>query len=255
MESLYYHFSNELRKARALVKKIYTGKRPISDLPTAIQHFVNQSGFLSLGNIHQVKIEWKNAMLKFSQNRSWKPISCLQYNFLPDPIRLVYMKTKILGLLGVEALDSFRHGNGNMMVKVAKLFKLVHAKGHEMDKAELVTLLAETMIIPDYALQTYIQWEEIDLYTVKGTINYHGLKASGLFYFNEEFQIIRFETDDRFYTRSNSELLQTKWTAECKDYTKQNDIIFPSMFSATWNFPQGDFTYFKGEIKKIVFSD
>lgn len=165
------------------------------------------------------------------------------------------MKAKMLGIIGLEALDSFRHGNGNMLVKAAGLFKLVDAKGYKMDKAELVTILAETMIIPDYALQTYIKWEEIDLYTVRGTINYHGLKASGLFYFNEDFQMIRFETEDRFYTESNHALLQPKWTAECTSYIKQDDITFPSIFTATWNFPQGDFTYFKGEIKKLVFSN
>ncbi|TCC90165.1 hypothetical protein EZ428_12830 [Pedobacter frigiditerrae] len=255
MGNLKHYFSTELRRARALVKKIYTGKRAVSDLPTALQHFVLQSGCLSLGNIHQVKIEWKNARLKLSKKGSWKSITCVQHNFLPDPIRLVYMSTKVFGLIGIEALDSFRHGNGNMMVKAAGLFKLVDAKGYQMDKAELVTLLAETMIIPDYALQTYTQWEEIDLYTVRGTINYHGLKAVGLFYFNENFQVIKFETNDRYYTQSNGNFLETKWTAECKTYIKHNDITFPSAFSATWNFPQGDLTYFKGEINNIIFSN
>ena len=146
-------FHTELRKAKALVKKIYTGKRSASDLPKALQYFVAQSGLLSLGDIHQVKIEWENTMLKLSKKGNWQAISCLQHNFLPDPIRLVYMKAKFLGLLGVEAMDSFRHGKGNMMVKVAGLFKLVDANGYEMDKAELVTILAETMIIPDYAIK------------------------------------------------------------------------------------------------------
>lgn len=254
MGSLKYLFSTELRKARALVKKIYTGKRPVSDLPKALQNFINQSGFLSLGNIHQVKIEWRNTMLKLSYGGNWKMINCVQHNFLTDPIRLVYIKTKILGLIGIEAFDSFRHGNGNMMVKAAGLFKLVDAKGYKMDKAELVTILAETMIISDYALQTYIQWKEIDLYTVRGTINYHGLKASGLFYFNTDFQMIRFETDDRYYTESKGNLIQTKWTATCKDYITQNEISFPSSFKATWNFPNDDFNYFRGEINSIVFN-
>ncbi|WP_316784109.1 DUF6920 family protein [Pedobacter frigiditerrae] len=254
MGNVLYQFYTELRKAKALVKKIYTGKRPVTDLPKAMQHFVIKSGILSLGNIHQVKIEWKNTMLKFSKKGYWKSITCLQHNFLPDPIRLVYMKAKILGIIGLEALDSFRHGNGNMLVKAAGLFKLVDAKGYKMDKAELVTILAETMIIPDYALQTYIKWEEIDLYTVKGTINYHGLKATGLFYFNENFQMIRFETNDRYYTESNGNLLETKWMAQCKTYIKHNELTFPSQFSATWNLPQGDLTYFKGEIRNIIFS-
>lgn len=255
MGNVMYQFYTELRKAKALVKKIYTGKRHVSELPTALQHFVSQSGILSVGDIHHAKIEWKNAMLKLSKRADWKTVTCMQHNFLPDPIRLVYMKAKMLGLIGIEALDSFRHGKGNMLVKAARLFKLVNAKGYQMDKAELVTILAETMIIPDYVLQTYIHWEEIDLHTIKGTINYHGLKASGLFYFNENFQIVKFETNDRYYAESNESFVATKWTAECKAYIQHEHIAFPSQFLATWNFPQGDFTYFKGEIENIVFSN
>lgn len=112
MGSLKTFFSLELRRARALVKRIYTGKRKLEELPIALQHFLIQSGFMAVGSIHQAKIEWKNAALKFSKTGQWKHIDCVQHNFLPDPIRLVYMKTKMLGIIGLEAFDSFRHGHG-----------------------------------------------------------------------------------------------------------------------------------------------
>jgi hypothetical protein len=252
MESLKAFFSLELRRARALVKRIYTGKRKLEELPSALQHFLIHSGFMTVGNIYQTKIEWKSAALKFSKTAKWKPIYCMQHNFLPDPIRLVYMKTKMLGLFSLEALDSFRHGHGGMMVRMAKLFNTTDARGPEMDKAALVTILAEVMIIPDYALQTYIQWEEINHYTIRGTINYHGLKASGVFYFNGNFEIIKFETDDRFFTDSNGIFHQIKWIAECSDYTKNGQISFPTKFKSTWSFPTGDFTYFMGQIDNII---
>lgn len=252
MDSLETLFSLELRRARALVKKIYTGKRSLEELPNALRHFVQQSGFTAVGNIHQIKIEWTNTKLKRSKKGNWKPITCIQHNFLPDPIRLVYMKTKMFGLFILEAFDSFRHGHGSMIIKLAQLLNLVYAKGPEMDKAELVTILAETMIIPDYALQAYIQWEEIDHYTVKGTINYHGLKASGIFYFNTNFEIIKFETNDRYFTTKKEEFLQTKWTAECSNYVNHGAIRLPTMFKSTWNFPDDDFTYFEGKVQNII---
>ncbi|RYG54178.1 MAG: hypothetical protein EOO01_02280 [Chitinophagaceae bacterium] len=252
MKSLKTLFFLELRRARALVKKIYTGKRKLEELPNALQHFLIHSGFMMVADIHQTKIEWKTAALKFSVNGNWKRISCTQHNFLPDPIRLAYMKTKMFGLIGLEAFDSFRHGHGGMIVRMASMINLTNAKGPEMDKAALVTILAETMIIPDYALQSYIQWEEIDHYTIKGTINYHGLKASGIFYFNSNFEITKFETDDRYFTDGKGILHQVKWTAECSNYTRHGQLSFPTKFKSTWNFPTGDFTYFQGEISNIM---
>lgn len=252
MRSVRSFFSLELRRARALVKKIYTGKRKLEELPNALQHFLIHSGFMMTGDIHQIQVKWKNAALKFNNSGNWKHISCIQHNFLPDPIRLVYMKTKIFRLIGLEAFDSFRHGHGGMMVRMARLINLTDARGPEMDSAELATILAETMLIPDYALQTYIQWEEIDDYTIKGTINYHGLKASGIFYFNSNFEITKFETNDRYFTDRKGILHQVKWTAECSDYNRHGQISFPTKLRSTWNFPTGDFNYFKGQISNII---
>lgn len=252
MGSLKAFYSLELRRARALVKRIYTGKHKREELPNALQHFLIQSGFMAVGNIHQTKIEWKSAALKFSKTGQWKHIDCTQHNFLPDPIRLVYMKTKMFGIVGLEAFDSFRHGHGGMMIRMAKLFNMIDAKGPEMDRAALVTILAEVMIIPDYAVQTYIQWEEINPYTLRGTINYHGLKASGIFYFNSNFVIEKFETTDRYYTDKKGKFHPVKWTAECSGYTRHGEISFPTTFKSTWNFPTGDLTYFQGQINTII---
>jgi hypothetical protein len=251
MESLKSLFSLELRRARALVKKIYTGQRHLEELPKALQHFVKQSGFTKKDDIHQTTIEWSAAKLRFSKKGSWRLISCIQHNFLPDPIRLVYMKAKLYGLIGLEAFDSFRHGNGCMAIRLAKLYSLNNATGPEMDKAELVTILAETMIIPTYSLQTYIHWEEIDHYTIKGTIDYHGLYASGIFYFNTNFEIYKFETNDRFFTDKKGIFHPVKWTAECSKYINHNTLKFPTEFNATWNFTSHDFSYFQGQISNI----
>jgi hypothetical protein len=252
MPRLHDLFTLELRRARALVKRIFTSKRKLEELPTVLQHFLIQSGYANPVEIHQAKIEWKNAALKFNKKGEWKTIQCTQHNFLTDPIRLVFMKTKLFGLFGLEAFDSFRHGHGGIKIKVAGLFALADAKGIEMDKAELATILAETMIIPDYALQTFIQWEEINHYTLQGTINYHGLKASGIFYFNHNFEMEKFETEDRYFTDKDGKFHQTRWTAECSGYQRHGLISFPTFCRSTWNFPEGDFTYFKGEIDKII---
>lgn len=252
MYSLKNLFSLELRKARALVKKIYTGKRKVDELPIALQHFVQQSGFNSRDDIHEIKVEWRDTKLKLSEKGSWKSMNCVQHNFLPDPIRLVHMKTKLFGLFALEGFDSFRHGNGHMAIRLAKLLNLASAKGPEINKAELVTILAETMIIPDYALQTYIHWEELSKYIVKGTINYHGLKASGIFYFDTNFEISKFETTDRYFTDKKGIFHPIKWTAECHTYVNKGGLRIPTQFKATWNFPYIDFCYFQGRIHDII---
>jgi hypothetical protein len=123
------------------------------------------------------------------------------------------MRLCFFGFLRIEALDSYLESKGRMLIRLLKYFKLSDAKGPQMDRSELVTILAETMLIPSYALQKYIGWTIIDPLTIKGTINYKGTRASGLFYFNNDGDMLRFETLDRYYTDDKGRFQQVKWIA------------------------------------------
>src|SRR3569623_1407796 len=110
------------------------------------------------------------------------------------------MKARISGLIPYTAIDKYRRGTGNMKIKIFKWFTVSDAKGNEMNQAELVTILAETIFLPLYALQRYITWRSINPTTVEGTIEDHRIKASGRFYFTEKGEFLRFETNDRYYS-------------------------------------------------------
>lgn len=244
-------FFKDLKRAKDLTKKISIDHHPPSSLPIALQRFIALSG-IPTQPIISVNIEWKNARLRFSEKSTWKAISCTQCNFLSEPIRLVYMKAKIFGLFSLEALDRFQDGVGQMLIKAFKFITLSNSKGYEMDKAALVTILAETMIIPSYALQSYIHWEEISSKTIKATISFQQIKASGYFHFNENFEMIKFETNDRYYTDRKGIYHQMQWIAEASNYVVKDGFRLPTSFKAKWNTYEGEFEYFKGDIKSIT---
>lgn len=49
-----------------------------------------------------------------------------------------------------------------------------------MNAAGLVTCLAEGLLLPSFILQDYVTWESIDNNHVKATLDYYGLKVSGI---------------------------------------------------------------------------
>lgn len=57
MDSLKSLFSLELKMARSLFKKIYTGKPKVKKLPNALQHFIQQSGFINQDSIYEILAE------------------------------------------------------------------------------------------------------------------------------------------------------------------------------------------------------
>jgi hypothetical protein len=122
-----------------------------------------------------------------------------------------------------------------------------------MDQGELVTILAETIFLPLYSLQAYIQWRIIDPLTLEGTIEDEGNVACGLFHFDDQGFISHFETNDRFYSKDGI-YIRAKWTAFAGDYQSVNNFYLPTRFKAVWHLPDGDYEYFEGRIKEIEFN-
>jgi hypothetical protein len=242
MTKLKSRYFVELQKARTLAKTVTNTNRQIEDLPHTLRQYLIKAG-VSLG--------WKDTFLKFSPKGKWRSMYCLQQNFLPDPIRLAYMRTTFMGLFSVEALDSFTHGEGGMKIRALNLFNIANSKGKEMDQSQLVTILSETIIIPTYALQRYITWEEIDAFTVKGTISCYGITASGIFHFNTDYEPVSFESSYRYYTLPDGSFQQVKWSIAATGFSMDGTIGFPTNIAATWNFPEQDYCYFKGNLSSI----
>ncbi|MEJ5963322.1 DUF6920 family protein [Pedobacter immunditicola] len=248
-------FLEDIRSASQLTNQLPDdGVRDVAALPLILQHFLRDCGVKEDESISKATIKWKDTMLRFSPDSGWENMSCTQVNFLNIPVRLVYMKLKFWKLFLVEAYDRFIHNQGNMLVKLFKYINITDAWGKEMDEAELVTILAETIIIPSYALQKYVSWTVIEEFTLKGVINFNGMSVSGFFYFNGRNEILRFETYDRYYTLKGGGYQKMKWTATAENYIQSEGRKFPSYFKASWNTEEGEFEYFRGSIDSIEFN-
>lgn len=109
--------------------------------------------------------------------------------------------------------------------------------------------------MPACALQPYIRWEAIDPNHAKASIDYKGVKAEGVFTFNDKGEFTKFETDDRYMDTGKGKSEKHKWTAEASNYIEKNGIKIPSRLKAIWNLPDGDYEYFNGTLSDIVYND
>lgn len=228
-------------------------ERTLEDLPELLQRHLRTCGFEGRESVVCCRMTWKNTMLKLKPGGRWMPTGFLQVNFVPRPARLVLMTARLFGLLKFGARDKYQQGKGSLLIRLLERFTLANEEGKKTDRAELVTLLAETMILPVYALQRYTEWEQLDARTVKGTITDGRTLASGLFHFDDQGLFSSFTTDDRYYA-DNGQYHAYKWTAAVSHYIRRSDLLFPSKFRATWHRPEGDHEYFRGELSKLEFN-
>ena len=185
-------------------------------LPTAIQKYIENCGYIGTPKMSHLQMEYHN--VDFSQGRSGPTLTIdyTQYNFVNEPCRMALIDSSMFGI-PFEGYDYYQNGTGGMKGMIAKAITLFDQRGADMDKACLVTFLAESLFAPTILLQDYITFEEINDFEVRAAITYGGQTLC------DNYQI------------------------------SLNGIKYPTKFQAVWNYPDGDFVYFNGVVSEVSY--
>lgn len=228
-------------------------KEDFSSLPVAIQKYIQNCGYIGTLKMSYLRMEYNNVDFSQGKNHPTLKIDYMQYNFINEPCRMALIDSSMFGI-PFEGYDYYQNGTGGMKGVIAKAITLFDQTGADIDKACLATFLAESLFAPTILLQDYITFEEISDFEVQATISYKEQKASGIFTFNEQYEMISFTTNDRAVAGTDGSMEYIPWSALCGDYQiSVNGIKYPSKFQAVWNYPDGDFIYFDGIISKVSY--
>ena len=240
---------NSKISSTAEMKDVFT-EEDIKGLPSPVQKYFKYTGLLGTPKMAYMKATFKNVDFIMSENKTIK-IDYTQFNFVERPERFAYIDSSLYGI-PFEGIDSYQNGVGSMKGTIAKTINLFDQRGESMDKACLVTILSESLIIPNVALQDYIQWEAIDDTHAKATISYYGISASGIFTFDKEGAMVSFDTEDRTATDTKGATRKAEWSAVVSNYQTVNGIKQPKVMQAIWHFPEGDSIYFNKNKSDVI---
>jgi hypothetical protein len=246
--------SKELSAASALYQngEVFDAA-DFANLPTAIQKLVEKSGYIGKKKMNRLTMEYRDVAFSQGKNGPNLKIDYIQHDFVKSPNRLAMIKSSLFGI-PFQGYDYYRDGKGGMKGVIAKVFMLFDQTGAEMDRACLATFLAESMFAPTILLQDYIQLEEINDHQVKATISAYGQTVSGIFNFNDEYEMTSFTTKDRAVVAPDGSIEYVPWSAVCGEYKVSDDgLKLPTKFQAVWNYKDGDFVYFDGKISRIAY--
>lgn len=227
-------------------------EQDIADLPEPVRKYFQHCTLIGTPQISWQKTEFTDVPFSTGVGKPNLNIDYIQYNFVEQPNRLAFINSSMYGI-PFQGFDSFQQGVGSMKGMLAKAVTLFDQKGPELDKASLATVLAESLFIPNIALQDYITWEAIDDTHAKATINAFGLTAGGIFTFSEAGEALKFTTNDRMAVDFDDKMQSIPWSALYEDYQRdEKGILRPTVLKAIWHYPEGDLIYFDGKIKTIT---
>lgn len=249
---LKYKFTQEVKSEISKCKysdEVFT-QEDFNNLPLPVQRYLNYSGYVGKKKMANARVMYDDVKFKLGIDKPAMKVKYQHYNFVKEPARIAFINTKLYGI-PFEGRDKYQNDEGVMTGVLAKLFTLFESKGEQMNQAALVTHLGESIFVPSIFLQDYVTWEAIDNFHAKATIESKGIKASGIFTFNEKGELVKFETDDRVMDSGNGIPQKARWTVEADKYIESNGIKFPSELRAVWNLPEGDFVYFDGKVVAV----
>jgi hypothetical protein len=224
----------------------------LAALPEPVRRYFRRCGYVGRPKMTHARVTWEDVYLKTAPDGDWMKIDCHQYNSVAAPTRIVYMHGRLLRVIPFEGRDKYQHGRGHMLIRMMKLFTVGDARGPEMDASALVTVLAETFLVPSYALQPYLHWTPVDANTAQATITYNATRVGGTFHFNDRGEMLRFDTNDRYLEEKGS-YRRAPWSAFVDGYFEQDGLLLPEDFRAVWHLDSGDMEYFTGKISRVEF--
>ncbi|OSB09162.1 DUF6544 family protein [Paraclostridium bifermentans] len=240
----YSSIVGELSESNKMPKSVIT-EDDLKVLPEVIQKYFIKNGYVGIESASIIKFDFKDVEFSMGVNKPNVKIDYAVYDFVKEPTRVALIDSKMFGI-PFQGIDICKDGKATMKGILAKNITLFNTKFDIIDSS----YLAECMMHPSLALQENITYKQIDDYSVEATIRKNGRKTTGIFYFNENYEMTHFIDEKRL---SSDTKTYEKWSAVTSDYKLVNGVNRPTKFQAVWNFSEGDLVYFDSKNMKISY--
>ncbi|MDR7810230.1 DUF6544 family protein [Lacrimispora sp.] len=225
----------------------------VAELPALFRQHIINGGYIGKPFMDNMLIHFHDTRFRMSAGKKPIKIKFMQVNFVNRPDRHAFLTGRIAGI-PLHAKDSVLDGFGSMIGMLAKQFELFRSTGAEMDQGQLITALADAVYMPSLFLQEYVSWTVVDNCTIEGEISWKGVTARGRFTFDNNGNIIRFDTNDRYMDKNGKGSSLVPWYITYSDYKEQNGYFQPGSVSVNWRLPDGDDTYFVSDHIEVLYS-
>ncbi|MGE0019870.1 MAG: DUF6544 family protein [Draconibacterium sp.] len=222
-------------------------------MPEAVKRYIRLTGFLGKEKIFNFFLK-ASGQIRSSEKSGWMQFTSEQYNFFENPFRAFYIRAVKTGVPAV-GLHLYKNETATMVIKLLNLFKVVDAKGPEMNQGETVTILNDMCFMaPGSLINKNITWETMDTGQVKATFTNGQITVSAILTFDEEDKLVNFLSFDRFETSDGKIYINNPWETPVKEYKKFGEYFLPSKADVIYKRPEGDFCYLEFSLEEIKYN-
>ena len=245
--------ATELLKSTTISSTNITTRNEIQLLPDIVQKWMRNSGVIDKEIINSARLV-QIGKIKTKPNGKWMPFTAQQYFNIKNPAFQWTAKITSNSVIHTLARDKYINGKAEMLIKLQGLIPVVNVtENDKINAASMQRFLSEMCWFPSAALNDYITWIPIDKTSAKAILTYKAQSVSGVFKFNNEGDILVFETE-RYFGGSPSAKLE-KWVIYMKDYKNFDGLKIPNRCEVIWKLKEGDFNWLNLEITDLEYNN
>ena len=222
----------------------------IIGLPEPLKKYLRVCGYINTPIPVNANVYWTESRLKMSPDKDWGELQTIQFNSVKPIGRVAYMKFLTMP---VAARDLYRDGYGEMNGKLLNLIKVAFDNSKEVAQSALITTFLEFMFIPGYLLLDNVKWEQLDDYSVRGTLVDSGIGVSGIFYLTKK-DCLRILKHWIVISQRAKTPTKVKFSGTVESYKAQDNLKICEKVKIAWHLPEGDLEYYKGTVDRIEFN-
>ena len=193
----------------------------------------------------------QRAEMRLSPAGRWFPVAASQTISIAEPGFLWLARARMLGVLPMEVIDAFVGGEGWLEVRLFGSLPIARAHGNDLDRGELMRYLAELVWAPHAMLHNAaLGWKPLGGGWVQVAAPSRQGPAPVRLLFDEAGDISRIAADDRPRTAGRA-VIPTPWRGRFSGYRDIGGLRVPAHGEVSWMLPEGEFTYWRGEITAL----
>ncbi|WP_299215392.1 DUF6544 family protein [uncultured Aquimarina sp.] len=208
----------------------------LDTLPDLVKNYLIKVGVV--GKLKHCNVVFnQKGKIRDNPDKSWLQFTATQYMSSTNPGFI--WKAKSLPML---IRDKSMNAKGEIKVSFLGIKNVAQFSGLEVDQSSLGRYLGELIWFPIGFLDSDISWKTIDVKSVKAIMIKGKLTLEGIFFFNQNGLI------DRFETKRYRDLRLEDFIGEVGAYKNYDGLLLPESMTAIWNLKGRKFEYFKSTI-------
>ncbi|TFF92858.1 hypothetical protein EU546_07020 [Candidatus Thorarchaeota archaeon] len=182
---------------------------------------------------------------RLNTDSEWFPIESVSHALLSEAAFVWRAYLNPGSRFTIFARDRLSDGQGFMLLKPAYSPEIEDRTGAEISTSMVVRYLSEIPWFPAAILfNDSLQWTKDGGMSVGVSSEVNGVEASGVFTFDSEGRIVKFETTERFQETDDG-FVQVPWSLDYSDYKELDGVEVPSRVEAAWTLEGKRFPYLR----------